>query len=341
MLDELEDGPSAPLLIITNGDVAAGLLRHAVPGAEVLPWRDVLTDGPVPATASLADLSNIRADFLASKGWGDAEALRQIFEARNRGLEHHEAFEQVVLWFEHDLYDQLQLLQILDWFADLDLGERLALVQTQDFISRRSVDDIAELRVMETPVSEDQLELAQIAWRAYREPEPYDWVALLDEETEPLPHLHAAIKRSLEELPDANSGLSRTQQGILDAIADGVTKPVELFSAVQDQEDAPFMGDWSFWDRLNGLTAGPGALVAGMEDLQFSPDWPDELRDAYFERELSLSKRGAEILAGHGDYSESGDIDCWLGGTRVRGENLWRWDRKEQLLIAPPSDQLF
>ena len=341
MLDEVEHAAPAPLLIITNGDVAAGLLRHAVPGAEVLPWRDVLTDGPVPMVEDLAELSEIRADFLASKGWGDAEALRQIFEARNRGLEHHEAFEQAVLWFEHDLYDQLQLLQILDWFAELDLGERLALVQTRDFIGRRSVDDIAELRVLETQVSAEQLELAQLGWRAYREPEPHDWVALLDEDIEALPHLEAAIRRSLQELPGARDGLSRTEQGILTAIAGGIAKPVELFSAVQDQEEAPFMGDWSFWDRLDGLAGEPGSLLSGLEDVQFSPDWPDELRNAYFEREVALSELGSSVLKGETDYAATGRIDRWLGGTPVTSDSLWRWDRDTSALIAPDNIQPF
>jgi hypothetical protein len=332
---------TAPLLIITNGDVAAGLLRQAVPGAEVLPWRDVLADGPVPMTSTIAELSEIRADFLASKGWGDAPALRQVFEARNRGLEHHEMFDQIALWFEHDLYDQLQLIQILDWFSEHELGERLALVQTQDFIGRRSVEDIAELRVLETPVSAEQIELARISWRAFREPELYDWSALLDEETEALPNLESAVLRQLQELPGAKDGLSRTERAILEAVQSGVSKPVELFSAVQDQEAAPFMGDWSFWDRLDGIASGPEALITGLDDMRFQPDWPDEIRDAYFEREVTLSDLGEEVLAGDSDFTERGTIDRWLGGTHVTAENLWRFDRETAMLIAPETDQVF
>ena len=30
----------------------------------------------------------------------------------------HADFDRIELWFEHDLYDQLQLLQILAFFAD-------------------------------------------------------------------------------------------------------------------------------------------------------------------------------------------------------------------------------
>ncbi len=45
------------------------------------------------------------------------EALRAAFRARDAIFRRHGEFKTVVLWFEHDLYDQLQLLQILDFLA--------------------------------------------------------------------------------------------------------------------------------------------------------------------------------------------------------------------------------
>ena len=54
----------ADLLIITNGDSAADLLRAAGETAVILPWRDVLHIGPVPMTESDAELSEIRGQAL-------------------------------------------------------------------------------------------------------------------------------------------------------------------------------------------------------------------------------------------------------------------------------------
>ena len=122
-------------LIITNGDAAGELLRKAFIGTEVLPWRDVLHDGLVPITGTIEELSELRADWLAECGWGDRDVLRGNFQARDRGLAHHEAFEKATLWFEHDLYDQLQLIQILDWFHGAPgHGAGLQLLQADDFL---------------------------------------------------------------------------------------------------------------------------------------------------------------------------------------------------------------
>ncbi len=56
-------------LHITNGDSAAGVMREAGFDGEILPWRDVLHEGPVSAEPPLTTLSHLRAHFIADKGW--------------------------------------------------------------------------------------------------------------------------------------------------------------------------------------------------------------------------------------------------------------------------------
>ena len=101
------------LLHITNGESAGNTLRQTTLGGAVLPWQDVLHEGPVPALPR-QELLRTRARFLADCGWGGRQALLSSLERRDRQL--LEALRddlQVVLWFEHDLYDQLQLLDVL------------------------------------------------------------------------------------------------------------------------------------------------------------------------------------------------------------------------------------
>ena len=131
-------------LIITNGDSAGELLRRTLAGAEVLPWRDVLYEGPVPLTDSLEELTAIRVSYLAGSGAGDESAIEFELTSRDRGLGISADFDRVVLWFEHDLYDQLQLIQALDWFADHPREpETLLLVQTDDYIGHQEPETIA------------------------------------------------------------------------------------------------------------------------------------------------------------------------------------------------------
>src|SRR4051812_7796127 len=102
------------MLHLTNGDSAAVPLRHTGVTGEVIAWRDVLHEGPTPGGLGLEAMSDVRARFLAS--WSDAEFadVRRQLGARDAALR---AARHVVLWFEHDLYDQLQLIQILATLA--------------------------------------------------------------------------------------------------------------------------------------------------------------------------------------------------------------------------------
>ena len=108
----------APALHITNGDSARGddrALRGSCTGPAV--GRDILHDGPVPAGLSLDALSAVRARFLASS-FGLAGDILAQFRARDAQLRATlQSGAACVLWFEHDLYDQLQLVQVLAWLA--------------------------------------------------------------------------------------------------------------------------------------------------------------------------------------------------------------------------------
>ncbi len=102
-----------PLLHVTNGESAGNTLRQTAIGGAVLAWQDALHEGPVPSLPR-QELLRARARFLADCGWGRQQALLSSLERRDRQL--LEALRddlQVVLWFEHDLYDQLQLLDVL------------------------------------------------------------------------------------------------------------------------------------------------------------------------------------------------------------------------------------
>ena len=322
-------------LVITNGDAAGELLRRTLLGDEVLPWRDVLHEGPVPLADTLEGLTATRVEYLASAGGGDIGAIEFELTARDRGLAMNGEFERVVLWVEHDLYDQLQLLQVLDWFADHLRGPgTLLLVQTEDYIGRQEPEAIPQLAASAVPVTKSQLDLAKRAWMAFRQSTPAAWAELLSEDLSALPFLRAAVLRMLEELPGPD-GLSRTERQMLAVIeADESVKALGVFMAVQKMEDAEFMGDWSFWRLLNDLSLAKEPLIAGLEAAPFQHQDPERAK-AYLTSRLSLTSLGKAVLAGGADWSKHRTVDRWWGGTHLTEDNLWRWDPQAERLMAP------
>jgi hypothetical protein len=208
------------LLHITNGDCAVAVISKVVSGT-ILPWRDVLHEGPVRAGLSLEALSNERAAFIEAAGWGNA---REPFKERDAVFRRAGEHDEIVLWFEHDLYDQLQLIQVLDGLAELR-GPPISLVCEAEYLGNMAPERAAELFALRNPVMRRHFQEAQAAWAAFRSPDP---TRIDPEKPKALRFLGPALRRHLEEFPWTTDGLSRTERQVREG---------------RTQEEPAFLGD--------------------------------------------------------------------------------------------------
>jgi hypothetical protein len=307
------------MLHITNGDAAMAPIRELGLGGDVLPWRDVLHDGPVPAPATLDSLRPLRARFLAAGDSGDAVGIARDLEARDRRLGAAAGEDEVVLWFEHDLYDQLQLVQILDYFASRQGSRpaRLTLAQSDDYLGVMGAGPLRALWEHRHPVTDAQLDAATRAWRAFSHPDPRE-VEKVSSQVGDLPYLGQALQRQLEEFPDVQTGLSRTERHILETLVVGSWTLIELFPAAHHDREAPvFLGDAGFFARVEALAQGSTPLVGREGDRAW------------------LTDIGREVLAGRRDRVATLGIDRWLGGVHLKGDRVpFRWDSGARRIVA-------
>ncbi len=282
------------MLHITNGDMAGGVLQHAiagrfVPNGPVMPWRDVLHEGPVRADRGLDELSRERAEFIAACGWATLPEVASDFERRDALLRTAPGHDEVVLWFEHDLYDQLQLIQLLDWFA-AHPHPRLSLICEPEYVGCMEPLRAGELFSSRRRVSEAQLAEAREAWAAFAAPDPS---RLQQVPCSHLRFLGAALRRHLEEFPWASDGLSRTERAALDALRQGPLELARIF--VRVAEEPAFLGDL--------------VLLWHLERMQ---------REGLVARE---GDRWSIVLR-----PERKREPRWLGGVLVTEDSPWRWD---------------
>src|SRR5919198_2408551 len=143
-------------LHVTNGESVASTLRATSLEGVVLSWDDVLHVGPLAYDPE--ESRALRARFLAEHGWGTEEALGAELARRDDLLGQA---EQVVLWFEHDLVDQLQLLQTL---AQLDDDADVELVQADDYLGSLEAAALERLWPSRRRVGRETRGLARRAW---------------------------------------------------------------------------------------------------------------------------------------------------------------------------------
>ncbi|MGH8677805.1 MAG: hypothetical protein ACREUQ_05570 [Burkholderiales bacterium] len=330
-------------LHITNGDVAVERMREGGLPGSYLAWRDVLHEGPVPHTETLGEISAIRAHYLAEAGYGRDVRIHDQFNARDAALVHAAAHDEVVLWFEHDLFDQLQILQILDWLAVNAHAAKVYLIIVGSYpgiarfvgLGQLSPAQFVGLFGSRIPATKAHFDTARRAWAAFRQPTPQPWAATLYHDIPPLPYLREAVVRMLEELPSVANGLSRTDHAALGVIADGTYAPHAIFASVQALEERPFMSDWSFWRVLANLAQEPNPLikVEGADRFLYPPRDPG---DPLFElQRLMLTEAGIEVLEKRSDAIALRSIDRWFGGTHLTADAVWRWDADAQRLVTP------
>ncbi|BCP53248.1 hypothetical protein K32_18650 [Kaistia sp. 32K] len=320
-------------LLITDGDQTADLLAAAGSRATILPWRDALHDGPLPALDTLEAFSAVRAEHLALVFKFDPGTVAATFAERDAVMRRHAEFDRIELWFEHDLYDQLQLLQVLDFFAREERSQGIVIVQADSFFALERPDTVMRFAIDGVRVSPALLNMAVTVWGELTAPTPQAIAKRAGKPIKGFPFLQAALGRFLEELPQPGTGLNRTEMRLLDAIGMDELSPAALFHQAREAEEAPFMGTWPFYAVIDSLAFCDFPLITGVHAPYSHAD--SEVHAEYVTAPLTLTDMGEDILSGAQDQISTNGIRRWWGGTELNGFSAWRFNRETRTLLEP------
>lgn len=321
------------MLVVTNGSGAGALVSKVLPDATVLAWNDVLHDGPVPTT-NLQQLVNIRADFIADSGLAPVDEVRSEFRERNRVIGAFEKFDEVCLFFEHDLYDQLQLAEILHFLSDNDHGTT-ALTSAVDsvYIGEQTPETVAALLAARQPLAKKELKAGSDFWQTFTSDSHQ---RLLSMDFDEMPFLRAASRRLVEEYPSTLNGLGRSRQQILECLESGPLDPLTLFKRCSEKEEARYLGDASFWNYLMELERCANPLVTVSPDQFHLPGHTGSFR----QQTISLSETGKRVLADKMDNIDLNGCDQWIGGVHITTDSCPRWNPLSEHLVVPGIDKV-
>ena len=259
------------MIHFTNGDIVAdALAAGGVPG-RVAVCADPLHDGPCLPDLTRAEWRDMRAHFLADSH--DAAIDRVLPTSRcvtrpstkRRGRE-------VVLWFEHDLFDQLNLIWLLDALAEAGTPEqrvRLVVIgehpEVDPFhgLGQLSPAQLFALFPGRDTLTSEALAEARAAWADVCAPDPRPLTKRAMSASRHWPWLPGAVRRLVEELPSVSAGLSRTERQGLEAIDQGARTLGEAFASCAAREERVFLGDWSFYAIMRRLHLAATPLITG------------------------------------------------------------------------------
>lgn len=322
------------MLHILNGDTTLEVFERAGIDGETAVFADVFHEGPLLGDPTDPAFLEARIRHAVEAGWTTPDRAAALHAGWSRGLDSAPRHDEVVLWFEHDLYDQLLLLHHIEWLARggvlpaRDSGPHVSLICIDRFegvpdfkgLGQLTGAQLASLFPGRRAIEAEQVDLARSAWKAICAGDPHEVETLLAGDLAALPFLDAALRRLIEELPDRRAGLSRTERQALEAVRGGAVTPTDAFRASTEMEDCVFMGDATFLCVLRRLASATAPALA--------MDIPAE-HDAVGlpEGELAITAFGRSLLAGEADWVQYNGVDRWVGGIRLKGKAVrWRWD---------------
>ena len=237
---------------ILNGDFALTLWEKSRSG-EHLVWKETYIEGPLPQTDDLHSFRSARAEYLATfaelENISTEKLYRHLQKMDDTILELPEN-TRLILWFDSCIFDQTILMRILYLLSRRTavLPEIRLYCCDGNCLTEKDFKEGQPLLLHSSDVK-----LGKKAWTSFVSREPDELRTLADtEDFKRLPAMKKALGRCADEIPDQEN-LTRTQRQILQILSKKNCSFAEIFQALDEFEEYPFLGDTACQRLLNDL----------------------------------------------------------------------------------------
>jgi len=290
------------LLHITNGDSFTSRLQSLQFKGDVITWREMLCEGKTLSTVGSESFWKTRFEFLhknykVSKSWFIEKTLKEY-----RSLCNHKQQDQIVLWFEYDLFCQINMLAVLSWLKQHRRHAEISLVcsgKVEDSPKLHGLNELNDDKLMELydnrkVLSQDDIEYADYIWQLYCSDNPIRLENQIANNDFQFEYLSDALKTHLKRFPTIKNGLNDLENHILEVAKNQKPKSKkELMGDLLTDQGFYGFGDTQY-DRM----------ISSLKPLFSSFD------------PVKLTKKGLNVLKQESNYySELRDNQMYLGGS--------------------------
>ena len=313
---------------ILNGDATAEIFHETNLVGDILIWREVLCEGPISKYGSLGDFFNQRAEFL-DKEYGESVnvSYHSFVIPELEKLTKLENYDEVVLWFEYDLFCQVNLLFILYYTYSQNIHKncKVSLIcptdhpELDDFkgLGQLSPEQMANLYGERELILENDLKLAAEAWIAFASPDAMQLNDLVTADySSVLSCVPSALRSHCTRFPDSRHGLGAIERKLIELIGKQTIPVRKVIGNFLKQDDAFGFGDLQIEQML--------------ERLSHFISWDDE--------NCRLSSAGEEVSSTGSPTAFFSLEPYWLGGVKIQPGNTFFWDESTESIISASTD---
>lgn len=290
------------LLHITNGDSFTSRLQSLQLKGDIITWREMLCEGKTLCAVGSESFWKTRFEFLnknykVTKSWFVEKTLKEY-----RSLCNHKQQDHIVLWFEYDLFCQINMLAVLSWLKEHRRHAEISLVcsgKEDESGKLYGLNELSDERLLQlyesrTMLSQDDIEYADYIWQLYCSDNPIRMENQLANNDFQFEYLNEALKTHLKRFPTIKNGLNELENHVLKT---AVVKKPESRNALMGQLLSD-QGYYGFGDTQYER------IITSLKPLfnSFNP--------------VKLTKKGKEVLENKSNYySQIRDNQLYLGGS--------------------------
>ena len=311
------------MIHIHNGDSTASTARRANIAGRHIAFRETLITGPVRAGLSQHDWIEDRARFLSENY--DQNLLRTRTELLDQEmlLDHARREDEVVLWFEHDLFCLINFLYLL---GRLGKARHLSIIWCAQPLGAMDEAELINVFNSRAAAQPAMIRTAAGAWDAYTSDDATALNRFIADTTD-FAFLRDGFRLHGSRFPSLRNGLGEVEKRAMEGIAAGATDLLSLFTRFDQSPPRFGLGDGEFLRHLRRLASCAVPMITITEVERENP--PKAL--------FALTPAGQNVLDAKVDFIDLNNAGFWLGGAHLTRERMWRWDEKRQAIVASRS----
>lgn len=292
------------ILHITNGDSTTNYLKKIGFNDEFVTWREMLCEGKTTSDVGSESFWKNRFDFLKTTYKVNKQTFIQYTLKEYRNLCKKKEQNEIVLWFESDLYCQVNMLAVLSWIKRYRQGYQISIIgggiETKNnkltaftLLSEEQIKGYFKKRVS---LSKDDIEYADYIWQLYCSESPLRLETVHKfNPMSPFQHLTTAIEAHLKRFPSIENGLNFVENNILKTANSHQFKTKnELIANLLKEDEFYGFGDLQYENHLKNLNK----LFSSFDPVK-------------------ISKKGREVLEKQLNfYGQIRNEETYLGGSK-------------------------
>lgn len=300
-------------LHITNGNNLTDYLIELDYTGNFLTWQEMLCEGPTTEQINKEEFFNLRKDFLSD--FYDIEINENELKKELDILNHTDQFQQIVLWFEYDLFSHINLIAIISLLKQKNIILPLYLVCSGRVKGESVLKGLAELKPEQLhghyenkiALSKEDIDLMNSLWRIYCGKDHNLFKPFIVKKSS-FPYLANCLKAHLQRFPDSVTGLSTLEMHTLHIISDqNIKSKRHLLGYILN-----FQGYYGFGDlQINKMI--------------------DTLAIFYIEEEggqIILNRNGHEAILKQRNFSDELKTTMFFGGVEKMGFQFSKIENK-------------